>query len=89
MRHLAGESASLEQSHFMVEGLIGSQASFESLQAQRHRLRGIHGVMAGIDDKLGLTQTTMRLIERRDNSDAYLVAAGMVLTCLVIYFVWF
>jgi hypothetical protein len=34
-------------------------------------------------NKLGLTQSTMRIIERRDITDAYLVFGGMIVTLLV------
>jgi golgi SNAP receptor complex member 2 len=90
MDNLASESQSLEQSNLMVHGLLeNGQASLLGLQEQRKQLRSVRGVMNEIGNRLGLTQSTMRIIERRDITDAYLVAAGMVVTCLVIYFVWF
>ena len=59
------------------------------MQRQRQRLRGVRGVLTDIGNRLGVTQSTMRIIERRDITDAYLVAAGMVITGLVFYLVWF
>ena len=38
---------------------------------------------------MGLSNATMRIIERRDVTDAYLVFAGMVVTLIVIYICWF
>jgi Golgi SNAP receptor complex protein 2 len=88
--NLADESTSLQQSHNMVGDLLASgQASLTGLVDQRQRLRGVKRVLVDIGSRLGLSQSTMRIIERRDITDAYLVAAGMVVTCLVIYFVWF
>jgi Golgi SNAP receptor complex protein 2 len=88
--NLADESGSLQQSHNMVGDLLASgQASLTGLVDQRQRLRGVKRVLVDIGSRLGLSQSTMRIIERRDITDAYLVAAGMVVTCLVIYFVWF
>jgi len=88
--NLADEGKSLEQSHYMVNDLINQgQASLTGLVEQRHRLRGIRGVLGDIGNRLGLSQATMRIIERRDITDAYLVAALMVVTLIVIYFVWF
>ena len=90
MRNLADESTSLENSNMAVLGLISQgEANLSGLQDQRQRLRGVKQVLAGIGSSLGITQSTMRIIERRDITDAYLVAAGMVVTLLVIYFVWF
>jgi golgi SNAP receptor complex member 2 len=90
LQNLSEESRSLEQSTSMVFGLIAQgEASLGGLVDQRHRLRGVKGVLGEIGNRLGLSQATMRIIERRDITDAYLVAAGMVVTCLVIYFVWF
>lgn len=89
LQNLADENQSLEQSHFMVDELISQgQTSLTSLVEQRQRLRGVSRVVADIGNRLGLTQSTMRIIERRDITDAYLVAAGMAVTILVIYFVW-
>jgi Golgi SNAP receptor complex protein 2 len=90
MQNLAQESQSLEQSQSTVLGLISQgEVNLSGLVEQRQRLRGVRRVLADIGSSLGLTQSTMRIIERRDITDAYLVAAGMVVTLLVIYFVWF
>jgi Golgi SNAP receptor complex protein 2 len=90
LQHLAAESQSLEQSTNMVFGIIAQgEASLNGLVDQRNRLRGVRGILSEIGNRLGLSQATMRIIERRDITDAYLVGAGMVVTCLVIYFVWF
>lgn len=90
LQNLSEESRSLDQSTSMVFGLIAQgEASLGGLVEQRNRLRGVKGVLNEIGGRLGLSQATMRIIERRDITDAYLVAAGMMVTCLVIYFVWF
>jgi golgi SNAP receptor complex member 2 len=89
MNHLADEAGSLQQSHLMVDQLLDSgMTSLQSLQHQRRQLRGINGLMANIDQRLGITKTTMLIIERRDITDAYLVAAGMVVTLFVLYLTW-
>ena len=90
LTHLAEESHSLESSNYAVMGLISqADASYQELVEQRQRLRGVRKVVFDIGNALGITQSTMRIIERRDITDAYLVAAGMVITLLVLYFVWF
>ena len=89
VQNLAQEGESLDQSQFMVGNLINQgEESLNSLHMQRQRLRGVTGVLTNIGNRLGVTQSTMRIIERRDITDAYLVAAGMVITCIVFYLVW-
>lgn len=90
MQHLAEEAQSLDQSQFMVGDLLSSgQASLTGLVAQRQQMRGIKQRVFDIGTKLGISNSTMRIIERRDITDAYLVFGGMVVTCIVIYFCWF
>jgi len=90
VQNLANEGESLEHSHRLVNSLIDQgAANLTDLKKQRGNMRGIRGMLTDISNNLGLTQSTMRIIERRDITDAYLVAAGIVVTCLVIYFVWF
>jgi Golgi SNAP receptor complex protein 2 len=90
MNDLAEESDSWASSHNMVSELIGSgQASLSSLVEQRQRLKGIKRVLFQITNKLGLSNSLMRIVERRDATDAYLVFGGMILTLIVLYLCWF
>jgi golgi SNAP receptor complex member 2 len=90
LNNLAEESQSWQHSSVMVDDLLSSgQASLEQLVRQRSRLRGIRKVITDIADRLGITALTMRIIERRDTTDGYLVLAGMIVTCLVIYLCYF
>ena len=52
-------------------------------------MRWVNRKMLDIGNKIGLSNSTMRMIERRDATDAYLVFGGMVVTLLVIYFLYF
>jgi golgi SNAP receptor complex member 2 len=90
LQSLAAESQSLATSQNMVLDILSSgSASLQELQQQRQRLRGVTRVVADIGSALGLSQATMRIIERRDITDAYFVAAGMVVTLIVLYLTWF
>ncbi|CAB9500432.1 SNAP receptor complex member 2 [Seminavis robusta] len=90
MSNLADEGKSLQQSQLMVSEIIASgEASLNGLIEQRQRLGGITRTIFDIGNRLGLTQSTMRIIERRDITDFYLVVAGMVVTLIVLYLVWF
>jgi golgi SNAP receptor complex member 2 len=77
LHHLATESQHWQNSTNVVHDLIQTaDASYASLRDQRQRLRGVSRVVADMGAALGLTQTTMKIIERRDITDAYLIFAG-------------
>lgn len=89
MQDLAEESTSLATSQNMVGDLLMSgQAQLNSLIDQRRRMRGVKKMVLNIGNTLGLSSQTMRMIEKRDENDMYLVFAGMFVTCIVIYIVW-
>ena len=90
MQQLTEEADSLANSHGMMNDLLASgQASLSDLVSQRSRMRWVNRKMLDIGNKIGLSNSTMRMIERRDATDAYLVFAGMIVTLLVIYFLYF
>lgn len=90
MQNYAQEAQSLDQSQLMVGDLLSTgEASLTGLHQQRQQMRGIKKKVFDIGNKLGISNSTMRIIERRDITDAYLVFGGMVVTCIVIYFCWF
>ncbi|CAJ1936676.1 unnamed protein product [Cylindrotheca closterium] len=90
LSNLADEAQSWQQSNYMVNDLIGQgEAQLAGLVNQRGRLGGITRFMGQIGDSLNISNSTMKIIERRDVTDAYFVLGGCVVTCIVIYFVWF
>ena len=90
LSNLGDEAQSWQQSHYMVNDLIGQgEAQLAGLVEQRGRLGGITRFMGQIGDSLNISNSTMKIIERRDVTDAYFVLAGCVITCIVIYLVWF
>jgi Golgi SNAP receptor complex protein 2 len=89
-QNYAQEAQSLDQSQLMVGDLLSTgEASLTGLVQQRQQMRGIKRRVFDMGNKLGISNSTMRIIERRDITDAYLVFGGMVVTCIVIYFCWF
>ena len=90
VQNLADEQSSLDQSRVMMNELLASgSASLNSLVAQRRKLKGVKRTVINIGNKLGLSNSTMRMIEKRDATDFYIVIGGMVITLFVIYIVWF
>lgn len=90
LANLADEAQSWQQSQYMVSDLIGQgESQLAGLINQRRQLGGVTRFLGQISDSLGLSNSTMKIIERRDVTDAYFVLGGCVITCIVIYFVWF
>ena len=86
---LADESISLRNSTNIVGELLSmGQLQLSHLTDQRQKMMGIKTSLLNMGNRLGLSHSTMRMIERIDVMDFYLVLAGMVLTCLVLYLVW-
>ena len=63
--------------------------SLRALSLQRNRLTGIRHLMVDIASTLKLSTSTIRIIERRDVQDKILVFGGMVVVCVVIWFLYF
>ena len=89
MQDYADESVSLAASQNMVgELLMSGQNQLNALIDQRRRMRGVKRMVLNIGNTIGLSHQTMRMIEKRDDTDMHLVFGGMALTCIVIYLVW-
>jgi hypothetical protein len=63
-------------------------ASLNSLVEQKNRMKGVKRVILDMATTLGVTNSTMRIIERRDVVDKYIVFAGIFVTCLVIWILY-
>ncbi|KAH0556605.1 Golgi SNAP receptor complex member 2 [Cotesia glomerata] len=55
----------------------------ENLRSQRMTIKGAHRRLIDIGNTLGLSNTTMRLIENRARQDGFILVAGIVLTCII------
>lgn len=81
----------MNNAHRGVDEMISTGGNvLESLRNQRELLKGARNKMVSIGSTLGLSDHTMRLIERRIKEDKYVMLAGMFVTLsiigLVIYF---
>ncbi|XP_057337865.1 Golgi SNAP receptor complex member 2 [Microplitis mediator] len=56
----------------------------ENLRSQRMTLKGAHRRLIDIGNTLGLSNTTMRLIENRARQDGFILVGGIVITCIII-----
>lgn len=75
----------MNNAHRGVDDMISTGSSvLESLRNQRELLKGARNKMVSIGSTLGLSDHTMRLIERRMHEDKYVMLAGMLVTLVVI-----
>ncbi|EFA03370.1 probable Golgi SNAP receptor complex member 2 [Tribolium castaneum] len=79
---------SLQNSHRGVDEMLHTGVNaLESLRSQRLTLKGAHRRIMDMANTLGLSNHTMRLIEKRAGEDKYILILGIVITLLVIVFV--
>lgn len=81
----------MTNAHSGVDDMISTGSNIlESLRNQRELLQGARNKIVSIGSTLGLSDHTMRLIERRLKEDKWVMFAGMFVTLtiigLVIYF---
>ncbi|XP_043858066.1 Golgi SNAP receptor complex member 2 isoform X1 [Dromiciops gliroides] len=81
-------NSSLQKVHHGMDDLIGGGHSIlEGLRAQRMTLKGTQKKILDIANMLGLSNTVMRLIEKRAFQDKYFMIGGMLLTCVIMFLV--
>lgn len=73
--------------HGMDDLIQHGSGILDGLRSQRSTLKGAHKRLVDIGNTLGLSNTTMRLIEQRARQDGLILIAGMVFTCLIIILV--
>lgn len=65
--------------------LSTGHSTLESLRSQRDRLKGVQKIILNMGNTLGLSNHTMKIIEKRISEDKYVLYIGMVVTLLVIF----
>lgn len=79
----------LSSAHSRLDELIETGSNiFSNLRDQSSTLKGVHRKVLDIANMLGLSNTVMRLIERRTSQDKIILVVGMVVTCIIMYLVW-
>uniref|UniRef100_U5EZ35 Putative golgi snap receptor complex member n=1 Tax=Corethrella appendiculata TaxID=1370023 RepID=U5EZ35_9DIPT len=69
------------------EMLWTGNSVLENLRSQRETLKGARGRIMNIGNTLGLSNQTMKMIERRVVEDKYVMIGGMVVTTLIIFLI--
>ncbi|XP_034189701.1 Golgi SNAP receptor complex member 2 [Osmia lignaria lignaria] len=83
--HNVQQNSSLQNAIHGVDDLLQSGSSIlDSLRSQRITLKGAHKRLIDIGNTLGLSNTTMRLLEHRAKQDGFVLVGGMLFTIIVI-----
>ncbi|XP_029045669.1 Golgi SNAP receptor complex member 2 [Osmia bicornis bicornis] len=86
--HNVQHNSSLQNAIHGVDDLLQSGSSIlDSLRSQRITLKGAHKRLIDIGNTLGLSNTTMRLLEHRAKQDGFILVGGMLFTIIVIILV--
>uniref|UniRef100_A0A4W3HRE2 Golgi SNAP receptor complex member 2 n=1 Tax=Callorhinchus milii TaxID=7868 RepID=A0A4W3HRE2_CALMI len=81
-------NTSLHNAHRGMDDLLGSGSSvLNGLREQRMTLKGAQKKVLDVANMLGMSNTVMRLIEKRAFQDKFIMISGMVVTCLVMILV--
>lgn len=82
--HSLQHNSQLKTSHREMDDLLGSGSSLlGNLRDQRGTLKGAHRKIMDVANSLGLSNTVMRLIEKRAHQDKYILFGGMLFTCII------
>ena len=72
----------------MDELLVSGSGVLQNLREQRVSLKGVQRKVLDIAKTLGLSNTVLRLIERRTYQDKFILYGGMIVCCVIMYLVW-
>ncbi|XP_009760179.1 membrin-11 [Nicotiana tabacum] len=75
-------------SRMMEETLATGVAILSKYSEQRDRLKRAQRKALDVLNTLGLSNSVMRLIEKRNRADRWIKYAGMVLTIVILIFIW-
>ncbi|XP_073463759.1 Golgi SNAP receptor complex member 2 isoform X1 [Aquarana catesbeiana] len=82
-------NSSVRNAHQGIDDLLGSGTSIlEGLRDQRKTLKGAQKKILDVANMLGLSNTVMRLIEKRAFQDKAIMIGGMIFTCVVMILVF-
>ncbi|CAB3987782.1 Golgi SNAP receptor complex member 2-like [Paramuricea clavata] len=86
--HALQHNSSLHNASQGVDDLLGSGSSIlTNLREQRITLKGVHKRILDIASTLGLSNTLIRLIDKRGTQDKWIVFGGIIVTCIIMFLV--
>ncbi|ORC92451.1 putative SNARE protein [Trypanosoma theileri] len=89
LQHLESERSSLQYTRNRVRAMLDeSNLVMKALQDQGGRLEGTDSKVADVLESIGVANSTVLQILRRNRVDAWLVYGGIALTILFLYYIW-
>lgn len=68
--------------------IMSGHGVLENLKSQRLTLKGAQRKILDLANTLGLSNTVMRLIERRTYQDKFILYGGMIVTLIIMFLIW-
>lgn len=88
-RALLGENASLGRSASMVNSYLAiGQETLTELFSQRDRVKGVQRKVFDMMNYLGISNSIMKSVEKREAVDKWIVYIGMILITALIFILW-
>ncbi|XP_043911162.1 Golgi SNAP receptor complex member 2 isoform X2 [Protopterus annectens] len=79
-------NTSLHNAHRGMDDMLNNGSNIlQGLRDQRMTLKGTQKKILDIANMLGLSNTVMRLIEKRGSQDKVIMIVGMVITCVIMF----
>ena len=89
MDHALQQNNSLQNANRDMGDMINSGSNIlTNMREQRMTLKGAHKKVLDVANTLGLSNTVLRLIERRSAQDKFILYGGMIFTCILMFLLW-
>ena len=72
----------------MDDMLSSGSTILGNLREQRSTLKGAQKKILDVMNYLGLSNTVLRLIEKRAYQDKFILYGGMIVCCIIMFLVW-
>ncbi len=87
--HALQHNQRLQDSNRGMDELIASGTNIiGNIREQRVTLKGAHKKILDVANTLGLSNTVLRLIERRTHRDKFILFGGMAVTLVIMWLLW-
>ncbi|CAH1774688.1 unnamed protein product [Owenia fusiformis] len=89
MDHDLQHNTRLHSAHRGMDEMLDTGSNvISSLRDQRSTLKGAHKKILDVANTLGLSNTVMRMIEKRAYVDRFILYGGMIFTCIIMFLIW-
>lgn len=86
--HIAENSALTRSEDMINQYLAIGQNTLQDLMAQKERLKSVQRKVLDILNYLGLSNSIMKAVEKRDVTDKWIVIIGMVIVLALLVWIW-